>query len=755
MSEPNENPANQLFAPARFGILLALLVFAMFPQVILGLETFVARDFGFFVYPLAHFQRECFWRGEIPFWNPYNFCGIPFLAQWNTMPLYPPSLIYLTLPLEWSLSFFCLLHLWFAGLGMYFLARKWTGSNFAAAFAGTVFSFNGFTLNLIMWPSHLATFSWMPWVVLAVELAWREGGRRIFLAALVGALQMLAGGPEIIFFTWILLLSLWVQQLVNGESPRLKIFWRFPAIVALVIALAAAQLLPFLDLVAHSQRDTSYMDTRWSLPLSGWANFLVPMAFGKTWVGVFFQDGQEWTSSYYLGIGALWLALLALWKIRERRVALLLAIVFVALVFALGENTFVYPALRKIFPQLRLITHSVKYLAIVIFVVPLLAAFVLAQPQNIQGGQKPVLRKRLSVIGIILLVLIAAILVWSWRISVSPDDLQRTLLNGGSRALFLIATGALLLFLLGGSKPGLLRTVPLLLILVAWLDVFTHEPAQNPAVPPSVYETNLSRRDLAMNPQPELGGSRAMVSPMAANEFLHFVTSNPKNNFLAKRAGYCANVNLLDGVPKVDGFLSLCPREADDVNTLFYGTTNADIPRLEDFMGVSQITSTNNICTWQSRKTFLPLVTAGQKPFFFDDYSAWHALSQTNFYGGRLVILPEATKAFVTVTNQTNARVLNSQFGAETVDAMVEADASSLVVISQSYYHDWRAWVDDRPAALLRANYAFQAVQIPKGTHKIHLAYVDRAFQAGAAASIVAWLGCLTCLIRLPRRKNI
>ena len=247
-----------------------------FPQVLLGLQTFVVRDFGFFVYPLAHFQRDCFWRGEIPFWNPYNYCGVPFLAQWNTMPLYPPSLIYLTLPLEWSLSFFCLLHLWFAGLGMYFLARKWTGNNFAAAFAGTVFSFNGFTLNLIMWPSHLATFAWMPWVVLAVELAWREGGRKIILAALAGAMQMLAGGPEIIFFTWILLLALWIQQFVKSESPRRKMLWRFPLVVALVIALTLIQLLPFLDLVAHSQRNTGYIDTRWSLPLSGWANFLVP-----------------------------------------------------------------------------------------------------------------------------------------------------------------------------------------------------------------------------------------------------------------------------------------------------------------------------------------------------------------------------------------------------------------------------------------------------------------------------------------------
>src|ERR1017187_3269680 len=265
MTEPNQNRALDWFTPLRFGLLLALLVFAAFPQVLLGLETFVARDYGFFVYPLAHFQRDCFWHGELPLWNPYNNCGVPFLAQWNTMPLYPPSLIYLLLPLQWSLGFFCLLHLWFAGFGMFFLARRWTGlrraevssvfdgcnawpvstqlsgkeatatqagNSFAAAFAGVAFAFNGLTLNLLMWPSHIATLSWMPWVVLAVELAWREGGQKIILAAFIGALQMLAGGPEIIFLTWILLLALWVQQFVRGESPRIAMLRRFPLVVA-------------------------------------------------------------------------------------------------------------------------------------------------------------------------------------------------------------------------------------------------------------------------------------------------------------------------------------------------------------------------------------------------------------------------------------------------------------------------------------------------------------------------------------------
>src|SRR5437867_281292 len=212
---PAGGDAFDWFTPGRFSLMLGLLIFATFPQVLLGLQTFVVRDFGFFAYPLAHFQRECFWRGELPLWNPYNNCGVPFLAQWNTMPLYPPALIYLLLPLSWSLSFFCLLHLFFAGLGMYFLARRWTGNNFAASVAGVIFAFNGLSLNMLMWPSHIATLSWMPWVVLAAERGWQQGGRKLVVAALVGTLQMLAGGPETILLTWLLTAAIWIEQMLR------------------------------------------------------------------------------------------------------------------------------------------------------------------------------------------------------------------------------------------------------------------------------------------------------------------------------------------------------------------------------------------------------------------------------------------------------------------------------------------------------------------------------------------------------------
>ena len=131
-------PVDAWFTPGRFAAILAILTLAMFPGVVLGGRTFFYRDFSIFAYPLAQYHRDCFWRAEMPLWNPLNNCGLPFAAQWNTMVFYPLSLLYLLFPLPWSLGIFCVLHLYLGGLGMYFLARRWTGYSFLRSAASSI-----------------------------------------------------------------------------------------------------------------------------------------------------------------------------------------------------------------------------------------------------------------------------------------------------------------------------------------------------------------------------------------------------------------------------------------------------------------------------------------------------------------------------------------------------------------------------------------------------------------------------------------
>ena len=129
-TDPTKRPrgaAGEWFTPVRFALLLLVFLTAAFPKVVFGFHSFYYRDYGVIGYPVIFYHRECFWRGEWPLWNPNSNCGVPFLAQWGTMTLYPLSLIYLLFPLPWSLSYFCLGHVFLGGMGMFFLARRWTG----------------------------------------------------------------------------------------------------------------------------------------------------------------------------------------------------------------------------------------------------------------------------------------------------------------------------------------------------------------------------------------------------------------------------------------------------------------------------------------------------------------------------------------------------------------------------------------------------------------------------------------------------
>jgi uncharacterized membrane protein YfhO len=73
-----------------------------------------------------------------------------------------------------------------------------------------------------------------------------------------------------------------------------------------------------------------------------------------------------------------------------------------------------------------------------------------------------------------------------------------------------------------------------------------------------------------------------------------------------------------------------------------------------------------------------------------------------------------------------------------------------MLVVAQAYYHCWRASVDGRAVPLWRANYAFQALEVPSGRHEVRLVYVDRAFQGGAIISMMALMLCMAVIWKAP-----
>jgi membrane protein YfhO len=722
-------------------MVLGVLVCLAYPEVVFGSSTFFFRDFGFFGYPLAHYHRQSFWHGEIPLWNPLNNCGLPFLAQWNTLVLYPGALFYLFVPLSWSLSMFCLGHLFLAGLNMYFLAFRWTGNRLAACTAGLTFALNGLTLNCLMWPNNIAALGWMPLVVLSVERAWQQRTpKHVAAGALIGAMQMLTGAPELIVFTWSILAVLLAVEVVRRHERRFQPLLRFTPVVLLVAALSAAQLLPFLDLLKQSQRDEGFGHSHWSMPGTGWANLLVPLFYSyEGRHGVFFQVDQVWTSSYYVGIGTVTLALAAFWRPRAGRIWTLGAIAVFGSVLALGENGYLYAWLQQLLPQFGFMRYPVKFVTITVFCLPLLAAFGVSRLREGIVRQSPWWRAPLPVAGAVVTLLIAGLLAFAYYVPPPWGAWKETWQNGLGRALFCWAIlGALLMACrFGRTQPAVLAATAALVLMA--IDALKHAPNQNPTLP----RTILAPRIVRLNPQPTHGESRALISKSAYLRIQTSFSSQAMNDLLAGRAALFPNANLLDDIPTVNGFYSLNPREEQDISGPWFKRTDGAYPtNLLDFLGVAHISSARSVFEFELRTNAMPFASAGQKPVYAPHDVSMSIIRDGEFHPREEVYLPVEVEPVVIVTNRTEARVLSSTFAAHQATIEVQAAQPSMVVIAQTCYPRWRAFVDGRRALGLRANHAYQAVQVPAGQHTVKLVYHDSHFYRGALISVLALVGC-------------
>jgi hypothetical protein len=731
----------------KFAIILAVLIVALFPGALFAGKTFVFRDFGIFTYPNASFLHDSFWRGEMPLWNPFNNCGIPFLAQWNMAALYPLSLLYVVLPVGLGLNWFVLDHLFIAGMGMYWLARKWTNHHFGAALAAVAFTFNGMTLNCVMWTSNLAGLAWMPWVVLVVEQAWLLGGRRIALAALMGAMQMLTGAAEIIVFTWVIIFCLFGLRLTADGSAWLRTVMRTLAVVGIVTLLSAAQLLPFLDLLSHSIRDNSYSTDLWSIPLWGWANLILPLYHCyPARLGVFFQPGQDWTSSYYLGAGSLNLALLALILSPKPRQWVLGGIAIIGFWLALGNPGLLYGTLHKVLPALSLMQFPVKFVILATFIIPLLAAIAVAEIKSRPGAKNHPHSFGLILGAMMLTLALIGGLLWQAHAQPFPYQQWPALWkNGLWRSLFfLLFAGTILLY----TKTSTVRRQTILewlLLMVVWADFATHVPWQNPMVDASVYDPGLSAR--RFEAAPKLGESRAMLLKATGDFVAWHELGDPQNDFLGYRCALIGDCNLLDGIPLADGFYAVLIREQYGLFEKFYlaATNQILAPGFADFLAISQISDPKKFLAWQERPSHLPFYSIGARPEYIGLSKMPKLLLDPNFNPRNTVYLPLEASG-LNITNPAQATAHATHFTAQREEFEVDADAPAWLVLSQTYYHPWAAYVNGQPVKIWRANYAYQGIPIPPGKSQVRLVYQDRLFQCGAVAAAITLVGCLIVL---------
>jgi len=106
--------------------------------------------------------------GLIPLWNPYAFCGTPFLANLQSTVLYPLNAIFLITGARHGFGVSALLHLILGGLFMYGFLRTLRLHPAAALLGALVLMFSGFTVAWLEYPTlSLWTFMWLPLVLLS------------------------------------------------------------------------------------------------------------------------------------------------------------------------------------------------------------------------------------------------------------------------------------------------------------------------------------------------------------------------------------------------------------------------------------------------------------------------------------------------------------------------------------------------------------------------------------------------------------
>ncbi len=746
----------------RFAFALAAFLVVSFPSVLLGRQSFFYRDYGVLAYPAVFFHRESFWRGEIPFWNPYTNCGVPFLAQWGTMALYPFSLFYLVLPIPWALNFFCLAHLFLAGLGMRQLVFSWTGKPFAAAVAGTVFVFNGVTFSSLLWPNYCVALGWMPWVIWSVERAVRRGGLATALAVTLATLQMLAGVPEIVLLTWVALAGIWARLVWLADPPRRTCALRLGIILAFVSGLVAVQLLPFLQLLHASQRTANFATAKWAMPLSGLANLIFPLFRSfLTPQGVYFQIGQEFFSSTYLGIGAVAAALLAVQGHRPARLKYLIVLCVFCLVLALGDNGFIYSWLRKAFPVLGVARYPIKFLILPAFLFPIFAAYGLSWVQECESQER--FRRVLSRSYAALILGLGGLLVYSWRRPLPADPWPAIWKNSSVRAVFLtLFIGGLYSWKTrlarastnSGTQDHRLQVfveVGLLGLLAA--DILTHVPLQNPTLPTDALAPGLWPLTQKIS-APELGEGRAFITPRAEESLLMSPVADRHRDFLGKRLALWSNLNLLDSIAKVNGSATLVTAREKQIENLLYGTNNLPATNLLNFLGVTVQTAPRTIVEWSSRGGARPIVTAGQAPLFRSDEEILRALSSADFNPAQQVYLSLKDQHEV-AAKATETKITRLRFRPNRIEFEIEAAGPSIAVVAQSFYPSWRAKVDLKSVPIWPANHAFQAIEVPPGKHRVTLTYHDSAWIAGAWISGLSALFGTALLIWQARRSVV
>jgi len=289
------------------------------------------------------------------------------------------------------------------------------------------------------------------------------------------------------------------------------------------------------------------------------------------------------------------------------------------------------------------------------------------------------------------------------------------------------------------TSPDSRWLLPLVVVLVVFGDLSLANRHVNPVVHSELFTANVAE----IEPRPSLEHGRALVTDAAQARLDNFVFTTPEAAVQIPRQALLLNDNLLERVPKLDGFFSLyLPRVAVIVVRLSK-QTNSSADGLLDFLGVSHVNRPDKPWEWTARTNPLPLAALVPRGVFLDATNTLNALFSGEFNPRTQVFLPLEAAGQIQLSGTGRGQILASRVGAHRIEAMVKTDQPMMLTLAQANYPGWRATVDGRPVSLWTANYAFQALEVPAGEHEIRVVFRSGSFHSGAILTVIGLLALI------------
>lgn len=701
-------------------------------------------DLVSFLWPQYQFAAESLKSGSLPLWNPHLYSGAPFLADNQSGVLYPINLLAFLIfpPITYQvMEGLVIFHIWLAGACMYAALRVWpltptprsSPENNEAVFRGgavlgaIVFMFNDVMITHLGNLNLIAAAAWLPLIValFARGLAHRDA-RATIASGAVFAVALLAGHAQVTAITAIGLIAVGGWQFVRAGRWRERARVIGLAALASIVAfgLSAAQLLPSLEMTRYSLRaGLSYEEaTAYSLPPIALASTFSPLLFGRG-ASDFVGTWQRVETSF-VGVIPLLLAGFAFTRKRSNPAWFFAVLGLIGLSIALGKYTPIYSLVHAL-PILNGLRVPARFILLMNFSLAALAA--LGFERLRAAPRSPAWLRSVAGIGAPGAIGLLAAFAAGGAAS-RQDNLVWAL---AVFSITLLACALVLAFRLPPSAFIVLAAFELI-ALGSTVEIDHNDPTlgyQHQAVIDYLRaDGQVFRIENA---------SRAWQPDAALMHGLYDIGGifNPLGlaNYETYRGGMGSRGSALYNF--LGAKYVLADKDDPPGAASFVPVFNAD-PQIDVYLNTQALPRALLIDEAQ-------IVRSGEE--------AWQAIHAPEFDPSKAVVI-ESAEDF-TVGPAGGDKTL--AFGAVTndrVELAVTTSAPTMLVLSDVYYPGWIARIDDRPAAIYPANFAFRAVRVPAGSHRVVFVFEPATWHSGLAVSAVTLAGLIGAAMWRRRR---